>query len=444
MHLDLGPSSGGDTFPRVPGGHGLPVDIAAGPAAAARADRDQLAGLPDALLARPERFAPGRRPRLVVTGYGGSLRSSFSGSSYHLTQAGIETGLLDGGLTLYSSARHDRRLDLAGARWKARRVLARQRSSGFKFSPEFSTQVWHRHLEACAGTDLVNNFQLYSPEVFARRQELGIRTTFYLDGTFSDYLRGYRAYDVRDLDDATVDQAIAAEAAGYEEVGTIAVMSRQVATSLQQTYGVDPARIDVILPGANLSDQLVDDVARRRADRPETGELTIGFVGVYPERKGLPKLAAAIARLRQQHVPVRLLVVGRCPPDIAAQEGVESLGVLDKAREPDRFAAALARIDLGCQLSTVEMWGIAALEFVRCGIPVLATEVGGIPDMIGAGGTVGLPPDVRVEQVSEAIRALVEDHGRYERLAAGAAAAAPGARWERTAARLAELLEQQP
>lgn len=410
----------------------------------ARDVRSALAELPDALLAPAPSFAPSRRPRLVATGYGRSFRSSFSGSSHYLTTAGIAAGTLDGGFTLYAADRPDRGLQLRGAVWKARRVLARERPDGFKFAPEFSAHVWHRHLPALAGTDVVNNFQLFSPEVLARRAELGLRTAWYLDGTFTDYLLGYRAYDVAALDDATVRRAIAAEREGYAQGGPIAVMSTAVGSTLVEAYDVDPDRVEVVLPGANIDDATVARVAAGRADRPAGGEFIVGFVGVYPRRKGLPKLAEAVSRLRRQGVPVGLLVVGVCPPEIAAADGVEALGVLDKVTQAGEFAAALARIDLGAQLSTAEMWGIAVLEFVRCGIPVLATEVGGVPDMIPDGATVGVPAEAPVEQVAEAIRVLVEDPGAYARLAAEASVRSGDARWERTAGLLAGVWDRHP
>lgn len=84
------------------------------------------------------------------------------------------------------------------------------------------------------------------------------------------------------------------------------------------------------------------------------------------------------------------------------------------------------------------------LEFVRCGIPVLATEVGGVPDMIPGGATVDVPAEAPVEQVAEAIRVLVEDPGAYVRLAAEASVRSGDAQWERTAALLAGVWDRHP
>lgn len=69
----------------------------------------------------------------------------------------------------------------------------------------------------------------------------------------------------------------------------------------------------------------------------------------------MPQLGEAVSRLRRQGVPLGLLAVGVCPPAIAAADGVEALGVLDKVTQAGEFAGAPARIDLRAQLSTAEM-----------------------------------------------------------------------------------------
>lgn len=402
-------------------------------------DPAAIAALPDVVL--PSAGLPGRRPRLVATGYGGSVRTSFSGSSGFLADAGIANGSLDGAFTLFSDAVPDRALQVRGALWKAQRLLRRESASGFKFSPEFSAHLWRRHLPALAGTDLVNTFQLYSDECFRRRTAYQVRAWFYLDGTLHDYLRGYREYDVAALDPATVDRAIAVERRGYQRADGLAVMGNGTATTLVEEYGVPRERISIVPPGANLSDAMADQVVAARSLRGLGEEFTVGFVGVYPERKGLPKLAEAVASLRREGLPVRLLVVGNCPPAIAAQEGVEALGVLSKTAQPEQFVQALAQMDLGCQLSTVELFGIAVLEYLRCGIPVLATAVGEVAQVLSGGGGTTVPGDAPAEQVADAIRRLADDGAELRRLTAEAQARSGAVRWQGTAARLGQLLD---
>ena len=402
-------------------------------------DRTAVAGLPDVVLRRGE-FRTDRKPRLVSTGYGGSVRGSFSGSTGYLADAGIAEGSLDGAFTLFSADRPDRVLQARGAWWKAQRLLARQSTSGFKFSADFSAHLWRRHLPALTGTDVINNFQLFSDDFHDRRAALDVGAFLYVDGTLHDYLDGYREYDVATIDPSTADRVLELERRGYHEADAVAVMSEHTARTLVSRYALPRERITVVLPGANLSDEMAEGVVARRAARRQDEELTVGFIGVYPERKGLPKLAAAVAALRAEGVAIRLLVVGRCPDDIAALDGVEALGYISKSAEPDRFVEALSRVDLGAMLSTVELSGIAVLEFLRCGIPVLATDVGGIPDNLAGGGGTTVSPTATTEEVAAVLGRLVTDEAERHRLTAEAQARADGARWQRTAAALGELV----
>lgn len=402
-------------------------------------DLRAVAALPDALV-RTDAVPGGRRPRLVATGYGGSVRSSFSGSSAFLAEAGIAAGTLDGCFTLYNSSAPDRGLQALGAAWKMRQLLRRESASGFKFSPEFSAYVWRRHLAAVAGTDVISNFQLFSRRFFERRASYDVRCAFYLDGTLHDYLVGYREYDTAGIDPRTAERVMAVEREGYHAAEAVAVMSEFTASTLVKEYGLPRERIAVVLPGANLPDEMAERVHARRAERLPSDDVVVGFVGVYPERKGLPALAQAVSLLRREGLPVRLVVVGSCPDDIALLDGVEALGYVSKTREPDRFVEALAQIDIGCQLSRAELFGIAVLEFLRCGIPVLATEVGGVTDVLGLGGGTGISGDYTVDEVAEALRRFVVDEELRRRLTHEARQRAPHVRWEGAAAELARLV----
>lgn len=399
--------------------------------------------LPEVLLSDSP-VPAGRRPRLLATGFGGSIRSSFSGSSVYLAEAGIERGVLDGAFTLYSDAVPDRVLSARGAMWKLRRLMSRQQRGGFKFAPEFSDHLWDKFLPSLAGTDVVNNFQLFSDDFWSKRDEFDVRGFFYLDGTLHDYLRGYREFDVASIDPASVDRAIAAERNGYQRCDGIAVMSEFAARSLVDVYGIPRSKIAVVLPGANVSDSMAEAVIAARREHTPGPDVVLGFIGVYPERKGLPLLAAAVEALRSEGVGVRLRVVGRCPADIANMEGVDYLGFIDKQKEPERFVSALAGMDLGCLLSQVELSGIAMLEFLRCGIPVAAKDVGGLPDNLVGGGGFLIPAGATLDEVVAALRSPVTRPSELQALTTAAHARIQNTGWGATADALTSWMERTP
>lgn len=395
--------------------------------------------LPESVLVPASALPTDRPARLVSTGFVNSLQRSFSGSSYYLTLAGMDSGKIEGGFTLQSSKQRNVPLLARGALWKSMRRLRGERSGGFKFDPSFHDLLWKRHIDLLEGADIINNFQLYGQAFFDRRKQLGIGAYYYIDGTFRSYFDTYREFDVASVDDRTIERGVEREREDYHLADHVVTMSHWDARSLRAQYGVPAERISVVPPGANLPDELAEAVHESRQGRIRR-EFTLGFVGLYPLRKGLDRLAAAVKILRDRGVPVRLLVIGRCPEDIQAMDGVDFRGFINKSTDMARFVEAIREVDLGCQLSRAELTGIAMLEFLRLGIPVLGTKVGGAPDIMAAGGSIQVEADVTPEELAHEIQRAVEDAGYYRELAGTAERRRDWASWTRVATELDAIL----
>jgi glycosyltransferase involved in cell wall biosynthesis len=68
-------------------------------------------------------------------------------------------------------------------------------------------------------------------------------------------------------------------------------------------------------------------------------------------------------------------------------------GLIDKSVEIERFIEIVANVDIGCMLSRAEMAGVALLESLRMGVPVIATDVAGIPDILELGAGELISPE---------------------------------------------------
>jgi len=97
-------------------------------------------------------------------------------------------------------------------------------------------------------------------------------------------------------------------------------------------------------------------------------------------------------------------------------------------------------VDLGCQLSRAELAGIAMMEFLRVGVPIIATNIGGIPDMFEDGGGWLVSPDITAEQLAVELGGLMTDTQRYQALRQAAVRRAEWASWRRTARDINEAL----
>jgi glycosyltransferase involved in cell wall biosynthesis len=163
--------------------------------------------------------------------------------------------------------------------------------------------------------------------------------------------------------------------------------------------------------------------ARRRIRREfsaEDGYLLLIVARLHPE-KGHHYLFEALPEIRRRvHKPVRLLVAGAGPFDAAYREEARALGCEDivsflgfRKDSPDLMAAA----DLVVLPSVAEAFGLVLTEALYLGTPVVATRVGGIPEIVddGVDGVLVAPADS--EALADAIVDLLNDPQRRQRMA---------------------------
>lgn len=156
---------------------------------------------------------------------------------------------------------------------------------------------------------------------------------------------------------------------------------------------------------------------RLRYGLPEKG-LVMGFVGEARLKKGWPILLQAFALLAQAFPDLHLLVVGLVRPGLAT----DTLRVWQKQhpelqarlqvwsyQEAETLRDLYACLDLLVLPSYQEGMANAALEAMASGIPVLATQTGGFPDLIQEGLEGALVPPYQVEALVTKAAELLQD-----------------------------------
>jgi D-inositol-3-phosphate glycosyltransferase len=89
-----------------------------------------------------------------------------------------------------------------------------------------------------------------------------------------------------------------------------------------------------------------------------------------------------------------------------------------------------------------ESFGLVALEALACGVPVVATAVGGLPEIVVDGETGILVPPRDPESLAKALLALLTDEQRRQRLADGARRRAERFSLNRRSRNLLQLLAE--
>ncbi len=222
------------------------------------------------------------------------------------------------------------------------------------------------------------------------------------------------------------------------------------AEDLIEHYRASPERLCVSPPGI---DHHLFSPGPRAAARHELG-LARGplalFVGRIQPLKGLDVAVRALAMTVPALPAVRLAIVGG-PSGPGGQAEVDAvrrlateLGVGERLiwcdpQPHDRLVQYYRAADVLLVPSRSESFGLVAAEAQACGLPVVATHVGGLAYLITDGESGFLVPGPDAAEFATAMGRILADDGLAARLAAGAVANAARFSWDATADRLLEL-----
>lgn len=186
--------------------------------------------------------------------------------------------------------------------------------------------------------------------------------------------------------------------------------------------GVEPARIHLVPSGvepARFAPQPGARFAARARYGVRDGQWLAVVVGALEERKGHAVLLDALAALRDPRL--RVLCAGDGSLRDALPARAAALGLGDAVRflgAVDDVADLLAAADAFLMPSHHEGLGVAALEAMAAGLPVVASRVGGLPEAVVDGETGLLVPPADPAALAAAITRLAADPARARELGA--------------------------
>ncbi|GAA2749549.1 glycosyltransferase family 4 protein [Amnibacterium kyonggiense] len=200
------------------------------------------------------------------------------------------------------------------------------------------------------------------------------------------------------------------EQATYDAADHLFAFSEPTRRSLVENYGQRPEKVTVTGAGANLP-----SLPAHRRKRP-SGAPTVLFIGNDFVRKGGEVLLDAFRTVRSAVPDARLVLVGT-RPTIASQPGVEVLG---RVRDRARIAELYRDATVFCTPSFFDPYPLVLLEAMAFGVPVVATDQCGVPEMITPGETGLLVPSGDPQRLARALLESLGDPVAAEQRAAAA------------------------
>ena len=302
--------------------------------------------------------------------------------------------------------------------------------------PQFTEGVLD-HINAHGGTDVIHaNYWLSGLSGHSLKHELDVP----LVSTFHTFARvkaegGDPESEFREQSET--------EVIGCSDA--ICVSCTEEERQFLSLYGTPPGKIEIVAPGVEHAFFAPGDKrGARKALELGSGPVLL-FVGRIQPLKGADVAVRSLAELGRKDAV--LLIVGGASGTEGETELahvhslIEELGVEGQVRfvepQPHHILSTYYRAaDVVLVPSRSESFGLVALEAAACGIPVVATGVGGLLNIVEHGRTGFLVPDRQPDVFARHIATILDDPSVAANMSAQAAEHAKAYTWSFAAARL--------
>jgi L-malate glycosyltransferase len=210
-----------------------------------------------------------------------------------------------------------------------------------------------------------------------------------------------------------------------EQSNGVTAVSSYLRDETYRAFGCVNCDLRVIPNFVNLQEYRPGDPGSRARMAPE-GHKLITHVSNFREVKRVKDVVRVFARIRRA-MPATLIMIGDGPERVDAENEARDLAVNADVRflgRLDSVASLLQASDLFVLPSQTESFGLAALEAMACGAPVVASRAGGLPEVIDDGVNGILEPVGSVEAMGRRAVELLRDPERHAAMRAAAVAKA--------------------
>ncbi|MXW64607.1 MAG: N-acetyl-alpha-D-glucosaminyl L-malate synthase BshA [Bacteroidetes bacterium SB0662_bin_6] len=165
-----------------------------------------------------------------------------------------------------------------------------------------------------------------------------------------------------------------------------------------------------------------ENKAFKQAVCPDGGKVIVHVSNFRPVKR-VEDVIRVFHRLVQEGMAVNLLLAGDGPDRMSAERLARELGVWGQIRflgKQEPIEELLSIADVFLIPSGSETFGLAALEAMACNVPIVSSNIGGLPELNVDGETGFLCPLGDIDALTEKTRAILSDDALQQRLAEGA------------------------
>ena len=204
-----------------------------------------------------------------------------------------------------------------------------------------------------------------------------------------------------------------------EKSDAVTAVSKYLKDETIHAFGCTGCNIDVV---PNFVDLQEFHPPRERCPFFPAADKVLMHISNMRPVKRLQDVIGIFDRVRRE-IPARLVLAGDGPDREMAEREVERLGIKDRVRfigKVEDVAQVLRWADLFLLPTISESFGLAALEAMATGVPVIGSRAGGLPEVVEHGVTGYLGEPENVAEMAEGALNLLRDQARY-RVASAAA-----------------------
>jgi glycosyltransferase involved in cell wall biosynthesis len=142
-------------------------------------------------------------------------------------------------------------------------------------------------------------------------------------------------------------------------------------------------------------------------------EIVLGYIGRLSEEKGLKYLIQAGSKLTHTGLPLKIMIIGSGPQKPEMESLVQQMSLQNKvvfSGFQKYVEKILPAMDIFVLPSLTEGTPMALLEAMACGVPVVASAVGEIPNIIDSGKNGILIPPANPEKIAEAVLTICRNN----------------------------------